>query len=124
MSERKQEDFEAAIRNTFSAIRALPTFQGDVTVGLTSDVILNDSAVTNGFGVRRFEITNTSETDGYQLGIKILLAGETATGHDITDCKKILKGQTWCVNVGSNMRLAAVASPGAIVANLLVEDFI
>lgn len=122
--ERKQEDFEQAVRNRFSAIRQLPTFQGDVTVGLTSDVLVADAESTNGLGVRRVEITNTSPTDGYQLGIKFLLAGETATGHAIANCKKILKGETWVGNIGTNVRLAAVASPGALVANLLVEDFI
>ena len=122
ITERKQEDFEAALRNQFSAIHSLPSFQGDGYASATSGTLIDDTSTTSGYGVRRCEIYNTDAVQ--TVGIKILLAGETATGHTIDDCKKIAPGATWSVVVGTNMRLAAVASGGGATVNLLIHDFV
>lgn len=119
MSIHRLQSPDQAIRTTFSAIREPPTFQGDIAVSTNSGALFADHANTSGSITRFIVIQNTDTVE--TLGIKLIAAGATATGHSITTCLRIPAGGFYEDYIGSNLRVVAVAT-GALTANVRLVD--
>lgn len=110
---------DQAIRTTFSAIREAPTFQGDISVTTNSAALFADHTNTSGTITRFLVIQNTDTAE--TLGIKLIAAGATDTGHSITTCLRIPAGGFYEDFIGSNLRVVGVAT-GALTANVRIVD--
>lgn len=118
----KMQDWQEAIKHSYSAVGTVPTVQGDVSVASSSALLFANAASTDNHATRSVTIQNTEASGGATIGIKFVASTDAGTGHALTTCFRLEPKAICEFLIRCNIGVVAVSSSGTVTANVLVLD--